>query len=451
MQGINNSNDYRAQNIKDAYRVCDVRPLEEAEELAKYYYDLSGIRYSQAIGEVSFILDNLRQGENKTILFTGHRGSGKTTELKKITDEWSKNYFIIFFNADEELNINDARYTDLYLAIIKQVESQLRHKGIGLDKKLMETFADWFKEITNETEETVERSISIEGSMEGGTEIPFLAKLWLKILAQIKGSEKQKRTIRQTLDEDISRLQADINALLRDGAKKLIAKYPEYKGILIVVDNLDRVPPPVGDHLFFDYGSQLQQLDCNIIYTVPISVVYSTKNIGNIFEENPHILPMVHIYNFDQQSVDLEYTSEGLEAMTSVIAKRVNVDLVFASQAELREIAKASGGHVRQLMRIMRTACQSATTNRRSQINMVDVEYGIKQEQFQFERLIPEEHYAFLAEVCRSKNLKKTEKTQDMLYNLSVLEYIYMTARRWNYVNPVVKNSELFQQALQEI
>ena len=97
MQGINNSNDYRAQNIKDAYRVCDVRPLEEAEELAKYYYDLSGIRYSQAIGEVSFILDNLRRGENKTILFTGHRGSGKTTELKKITDEWSKNYFIIFF------------------------------------------------------------------------------------------------------------------------------------------------------------------------------------------------------------------------------------------------------------------------------------------------------------------------------------------------------------------
>jgi hypothetical protein len=195
MQGINNSNDYRAQNIKDAYRVCDVRPLEEAEELAKYYYDLSDTRYSQAIGEVSVILDNLRQGENKTILFTGHLGGGKTTELKKIANEWSKNYFIIFFNVNDELNINDTRYTDLYLAIIKQVESQLRHKGIALDKKLMETFADWFKEITNETEETVERSIGIEGSMEAGTEIPFLAKLWLKILAQIKSSEKQKRTI----------------------------------------------------------------------------------------------------------------------------------------------------------------------------------------------------------------------------------------------------------------
>lgn len=159
---------------------------------------------------------------------------------------------------------------------------------------------------------------------------------------------------------------------------------------------------------------------------------------------------MVNIYQFDQQSVDLAYTSEGLEAMISLIAKRVNIDLVFHSQEELLKIAEASGGQLRQLMRIMRTACQSATTNRRSQINMVDVEYGIRQEQFQFERLIPEEHYAFLAEVCRSKNLKITEKTQDMLYNMSVLEYIYMT-KRWNYVNPVVKNSELFQQALQEI
>jgi Cdc6-like AAA superfamily ATPase len=239
--------------------------------------------------------------------------------------------------------------------------------------------------------------------------------------------------------------------LLRDGAKKLIAKYPEYKGLLIIIDDLDKVTPSTADHLFFDYGYQLQQLDCNIIYTVPISIIYSTKNIENIFEERAHLLPMVNIYHFDQQAIDLEYTPEGLEAMTSVIAKRVNVDLVFASQAELQEIAKASGGHVRQLIKIMRTACQNAIVNKHSQINMTDVEYGIRQEQFKFERIIPEEHYAFLAEVCVSKNLTKTEKTQEMLYNLSVLEYIYMMKRRWNYVNPVVKNIELFQQALQEV
>ena len=50
---------------------------------------------------------------------------------------------------------------------------------------------------------------------------PFIAKLMVKLLAQIKGSDKQKTTIRQTLEKDISRLKADINLLLDDAYGKL--------------------------------------------------------------------------------------------------------------------------------------------------------------------------------------------------------------------------------------
>jgi hypothetical protein len=65
---------------------------------------------------------------------------------------------------------------------------------------------------------------------------------------------------------------------------------------LVIVDNLDRIPPSVGNHLFFDYAPQLQELDCTIIYTVPISVIYSYKNVSNLFG-NPNIVPMVNIYD----------------------------------------------------------------------------------------------------------------------------------------------------------
>ena len=441
--------DYRAVTLGDAYNVSNVLPLQ-GEDLIKYYYDLSKVRRTEAIDAVDFILRSAESGKTQTILFTGHRGGGKTTELRRLEKRLENEYFIIYFMADEELDINDARYIDLYLVIIKQVEDSLRNYDISLDKKLLKSFEDWFKEITKEEEQTVEGSIRMEAGGQLGNEmpIPFLAKLWVKLLAQMKGSAKNKVRIRETLEKDISRLKADINALLRDGSKKLRQRYPEYKGILIIIDNLDRVPPDVGEHLFFDYAAQLQELDCNIIYTVPISVVYSLKNVGNTFDQNPHILPMVNIYQFDRDKIHLQYNDGHLKAMADIVAKRVNTDILFESEQELLNIAKASGGHVRQLMRIMRTACFTAGSRGHSKINGDDVDYGIKQEQFSFERVIPHEHYQILAEVCDSKNLENKETAQDVLYNTSVLEY--NGSNRWNYVNPVIKRSDLFQEALKK-
>ncbi|MFM6309859.1 MAG: ATP-binding protein, partial [Dolichospermum sp.] len=106
------------------------------------------------------------------------------------------------------------------------------------------------------------------------------------------GSDKQKTTIRQTLEKDISRLKADINLLLDDASNKLRKEYPNYKGLLIIFDNLDRTPPQVANHLFFDYATQLQELHCTIIYTVPISVLCSPKNPLALFNGNPHTVSM---------------------------------------------------------------------------------------------------------------------------------------------------------------
>ena len=75
--------------------------------------------------------------------------------------------------------------------------------------------------------------------------------------------------------------------------------------------------------------------------------------------------------------------------------------------------------------------------------------YAIKQQQFGFERFVPDEHYPLLAKVCMTKNITKDETGQLMLFNTSVLEYNGLD--RWNYPNPAVLQSELFKAALQEL
>lgn len=445
---MNQSNFQRANTLKSAYLACTLEPLD-GERIEQYYVDLSAVRKTLAVDRISTILD-LQEADNfSTILFTGHRGSGKSTELKRIQKIWKESYHVIYLEVNEETDINDANYTDLYLIVIKQVEFALRKLDLKFDQRLLSSFEAWFKEITEENEESVEKSVSVESeaSLEGGA--PFIAKLMVKLLAQIKGSDKQKTTIRQTLEKDISRLKADINLLLRDAYVKLQKKYPDYKGLLIIFDNLDRISPKVADHLFFEYAAQLQELHCTIIYTVPISVLCSPKNPLSLFDGNPHIVPMVNIYQFDRNVRDLNYNQIGLDTIASSIEKRVNVDAVFDSRAELLELAKASGGNVRQLMQMMRSACLTARTKNHPKILAEDVIYAIKEQQFSFERLIPNDHYPLLAQVYLNKDVSKDDIGQLMLFNTSVLEY--NGDNRWNYPNPVVMQNEFFQKALAEI
>lgn len=435
----------RATTLKKAFQVCNVQPLM-GEQMQRYYVDLSDVRKTEAIAGVNITLEFQESGEFTTILFTGHRGCGKSTELKRIQKQWEEDYQVVYLEANEETDINDADYTDLYLIVIKQIEFKLRQLKLNFDSRLLKNVEDWFKEVTKEDERSVESSVSLEGEVTLGANAPFLAKLLVKLLAQIKGADKHKTTIRQILQRDFSRLKADLNLLLADAYKKIKDNYP--KGFLIIFDNLDRVPPAVGDRLFFDYAAQLRDLNCTLIYTVPISVICSPKNINNTIG-NLHLMSMVNIYQFQRDSCDLDCDSAAVDEMAKVIERRVEIEAVFESRPQLLELVKASGGHVRQLMQMMRTACQTAATRGHQKITAEDVTYAIKQEQFNFERFIPDSHYPILAQVCLSKNVPKDETGQLMLFNTSVLEY--NGDNRWNYPNPVVKQNQVFQATIGEL
>ena len=442
---MNSLSPNRAATLRDAYRICTPEPLI-GEDIDRYYVDLSSVRNTETIQKIATKLDFLEPAEHCTILFTGHRGCGKSTELRKIQQKVESEYYIVYLEADVELDINDTEYTDLYLLIIKKVADELYKLEAKFDKELLESFESWFREITNETEQTVEQGISLQVEAEAGFKLPFISKLLTKLLAQIKGSQKQKKIIRQTLQKDISRLQADINFLLDDALKKLQKKAPQYKkGFLIILDNLDRIPPNVGNHLFFDYAAQLQALHTTIIYTVPISAVYSDKNLNKTFC-SPNIMPMVNIYKFELGKCDLYYQEDRIKFLANVVGQRVDIEAVFESCQQLLDLVKASGGHVRQLMQMTANSCLTAASRGHSQVQADDITYAIKQEQFDFERITLNEYYSVLAQVCLSKNIDKDEIGQLLLFNLSVLEY--NGDNRWNYINPVLKSSSLFQEAL---
>jgi len=150
---VSNPDALRATNLREAYRLCDVQPLS-GENLKRYYVDLAEVRNIESVDRVVLELDLKEPGEFGAVLFTGHRGCGKSTELKRIQGQLEHQYHTIYIEADEEIDLNDANYTDIYLVILHQLERELRRLGMHFDTKLLHSFEQWFKEITAESEAT---------------------------------------------------------------------------------------------------------------------------------------------------------------------------------------------------------------------------------------------------------------------------------------------------------
>ena len=86
---------------------------------------------------------------------------------------------------------------------------------------------------------------------------------------------------------------------------------------------------------------------------------------------------MINIYEFEQESLDLKYNQDALDAVASLVEKRVDIDAVFESRQELLELAKASGGHVRQLMQIASKGFITAATRGHQKLTADDVTYAV--------------------------------------------------------------------------
>ncbi len=145
-----------ATTLKEAYNACRLdKPLEPDDPR---YVDLSEHRGGfNLVGRFSWNIENTGLTDYLKQLVSGHRGSGKSTELKRLQRRLENEGFIVVYtDVGETLDLGDIRYTDVLLAITKGIFEATQE--LGMDERLLENIVRWFAE---ETEiETVERSES---------------------------------------------------------------------------------------------------------------------------------------------------------------------------------------------------------------------------------------------------------------------------------------------------
>jgi hypothetical protein len=390
------------------------------------------------------MIENCGEGQYSPIVLSGHRGSGKSTELRQLEQALGSSCFMLYLDVADFLDPQDIDYTDLFLLVCRQILERLHENKVSLSENLLQEVEKWFVEVTKETEKSLELSGGVGVEAKAGADIPFLARLLGVITASIKAGSKRKETTREQLDHYFSGLLSNTNVLLTAASQALRDANKPHQ-LLIVFDNLDRLPSKKSEELFFDHGSQLQEMASHAVYTVSIDTYYSRRHLANVFP-NRQIIPNVKLRASKSGS---EPNRPAMDALLQVIQRRLSVEVLPQPSALADEFVRRSGGSIRQLIRLLREAVQSAQARGLVSLDREALDDAARSIQQDYERMLEPSDYKILAHTHATKSIEKDDPTMQLLSNLAILEY--NGKELWHEVNPLIEPIDAFKSAIKRI
>lgn len=431
-----------ATTLRDAFNACDPTQALPADD--DRYVDLTAGRGDEG-GAVARCRKRILRSDQPLIqLFAGHRGCGKSTELRRLQRELeSDGYFVVYVEAESDLDLEDTEPPDVLIALIRNLDTALRAAGVAVEPKLLDDFMLWFAEVVLEKTDRREIAAEVRSEAEIRGGIPLFAQLMARFSGWITTGTESKKLVRRRLDPQISQL-LDRGQLFVSAARSAIRKTGK-KDLVLIVDSLDRVAlKDLGNGrtsqevLFIERGELLKGFHCHQVVTVPISLLFSPKvaNLNAIFPDR-HLLPMVKIALRRTR----EPWSVGRDLLVEVLGRRVVLESGFEQKA-LEELIDASGGHPRHLLTLVRYAFDFVDE---LPITLEAARKAARRLTNDYGRSIPQHHWKLLAQVYERQAVLNDADHQLMLFNLSVLEY--QNEERWCDVHPVVVRLPEFREA----
>ena len=388
------------------------RPLKNGE-LEKYYVEVPYSHIEELKTRLLLHAENRRPSK---VLFSGHRGCGKSTALFKLMSEIEDRFFVVYYSVSEVLDINDVSYIDVLFSIVSRMLEEAREKKVKIVEDVQKRLDDWGKRIT----ETVIKEKSSE--TEAGAGINF----FLNIMARIKSEDTTRQELRKEIEPRISELIDIINDLTTEIERHFSFK----KQVLVIVDDLEKIEDvELAKNIF--QKSQLVQPNCHIIYTYPISLHYSaeSKSIHMNFDWNC-MHPNIKVFEGDG-----EPAMEGRKILRRIVERREPQGIFEAGVLEY--IIEMSGGVIKEMLRIIQDSISESITLQKERINMETAKSVVTEMRNIYRKQLSAEDKEILREVMEGKReIGRDEKLVDLLHNLSLLEY--RNGESWCGVNPIV-------------
>ncbi len=288
-------------------------------------------------------------------LFTGQRGSGKSTEFRRLRKMLIEDGCEVFLlDMRDYMNLTTSvEISDFLISIMAALSEAVEH---GFNKPLhhrgyLERLGD-----------VLTRDIKI----------PEIDVTGIK--ASLKDDPSFKQQLQQGLRGHVARIVKDAHSFAQE-VVELIRKEtqdPNKKVVLLVdsveqlrgvgVDGANEVYKSV-ENLFSGHASSLQIPMLHIIYTIPPYLTPLVPGLGRQLGCNLGCtLPCIHVQKKDNQT-----DQDGLAIMREFVNRRCSRWQEIFSEAQLDKLAQASGGDLRDFFRLIRDSLVKASSKNRGE------------------------------------------------------------------------------------
>ncbi len=404
--------------VQDGFDVRDVTELDFdiVPFFDELYINLDSIRGTQYRDDLDFQL-NIRNNQltQRTrsytkIVFSGHKGSGKTIELGKYHKEINHpdRYFSIFIQLENETNLARFEPEDLFVMLIAKLIERCKKDRISIKDDYLDNIAEeWIQDVDLKTEVTDVFKHELNAKAGFGFKFFDFFNVGTGFKTVFGGESKTAKIIRRKVKQNTLGLIAQFNEILEELREELQTRHG-YKDILFIMDGSEKIKQETYQYLFIENNHLIRNLNANCIFAIPINFFFAINAslAAGFFERS--ILPMIKV------------NEQSKKRLAEILTKRI--DPKFFGDQVLDKIAEQSGGSVRQLLGITNRAIMDA---RGETITLQSLQQSLKlYGSFLNERLNTEETQILKDFYQQKIELKPADEiTGRLLFSLALLKY----------------------------
>lgn len=415
----------QANQIEDMIGVFEPFPLMDTDDFSEFYVDTYDARGENAVKRMAVGLQYSGNPYMK-ILFMGHRGSGKSTELFLLKQKIESRFEVISFFIQDEVDPDTMTHIDFIFAIMSQIVKYVEeNKKIKLSDEDLDSLYKYWQE-----EKIIEESEYDSDEMSAGfkAKLSFLKRIVVECGGILKTGSESKMTIRRKIEPKIGYLIQLLNQIIAKINLQL-----QDKKLIFIIEDLDKLGIHVTNELFIKNRKTLFALQARMILTFPVFMAYDLDY--NAVKEDVDMCQMLSIIKVRDQNKTV--FRKGVEKLEEIVYKRAKAELF--EEAALNFMIMQSGGAIRDLFQMIRDAAYEALLDEREKILMQDARIAYVKLKSEYERLIREDvDVEKLVSVYEQpKPLMTDEVLMKLLKRGLVLEY---NGERWCGIHPAVED-----------
>lgn len=425
-----------APTLESLFKALDFdRPLDVDDPNDRRLY-VPNLHRSAGINPIDELRGNIEISDRPgTWLFTGHRGVGKSTELRRMAHELrGQGHMVVVADMGEYLNLAEPITTELLLLTMVAALADGADHLLGGQRLGAGSWAQRLWSWLNSTELEL-TSVDTQLSL-GENKVSFKTLL------------KENPAFRQRVVKAVAAALGQLYSQAKIFVKQIadeVAANPAYgpdKKVVLVLDSLERLRVTGADaeacydaiQRTFDVNGDFLKLDhIHVVYSVPPYLPFLSPRIGSYFGVEVCTLPHVKVF---ATPTDFSATHPvqpdpvGVGLIVESVMRRVPLVEQLIPRPLLERLALASSGSVRDFFRLLRSVASKARVSQAALPLADDTLIAIAEQVLRNEMPLAEDDKAWL------RLVRKTHGNGlDSMANLHRLARLFDSGLILNYRN----------------